>query len=386
MRESGKPHYAFIDCVRGYAALLVVLVHATYLFPNLPYPIHRLTVMGWHGVQLFFLASAVTLMTSWRHEMAQYGQVDVRAFFIRRFFRIAPAYYAASVLYFALDPPAAGFKMWQAAAAFLFVNAWHPVLMPTVPGAWSVVPGGWSIGVEFTFYAAFPFIAGFITSRARATWLVLATVLLGATLNFCLWPSLATAFGATPADNFLYFWFPNQMSVFALGIWLFFVLKRDRGTQSVLTQHPNVMASVSVVMALAVAYVRAPHWLTLQAVLPPAFLLVSLALMLFIMALACARPGLFLNRAVALMGRVSFSAYLLHFAILNVLSHLPWLQFYFNCTGWTAAVGLAFAMGGIVVILLAASWCTYRAIEVPMIAVGKLLIRRRRLALPQGIS
>ena len=215
---------------------------------------------------------------------------------------------------------------------------------------------------------------------------MLATVLLGATLNFCLWPSLATAFGATPADNFLYFWFPNQMSVFALGIWLFFVLKRDRGTQSVLTQHPNVMASVSVVMALAVAYVRAPHWLTLQAVLPPAFLLVSLALMLFIMALACARPGLFLNRAVALMGRVSFSAYLLHFAILNVLSHLPWLQFYFNCTGWTAAVGLAFAMGGIVVILLAASWCTYRAIEVPMIAVGKLLIRRRRLALPQGIS
>lgn len=113
MRESGKPHYAFIDCVRGYAVLLVVLVHATYLFPNLPYPIHRLTVVGWDGAQLFFLASAVTLMTSWRHEMAQYGQVDVGAVFIRRFFRIAPAYYAASVLYFALDPPAAGFKVWR---------------------------------------------------------------------------------------------------------------------------------------------------------------------------------------------------------------------------------------------------------------------------------
>jgi hypothetical protein len=49
---------------------MVIVAHATYLFPSLPCPVHRLAVMGWIGVQLFFLASAVS----------------------RRFFRLAPAY------------------------------------------------------------------------------------------------------------------------------------------------------------------------------------------------------------------------------------------------------------------------------------------------------
>jgi hypothetical protein len=43
---------------------MVIVAYATYLFPSLPYPVHRLAVMGWFGVQLFFLASAVTLMMS----------------------------------------------------------------------------------------------------------------------------------------------------------------------------------------------------------------------------------------------------------------------------------------------------------------------------------
>lgn len=31
--------------------------------------------------------------------------------------------------------------------------------MGVVPQGWSVVPGGWSIGIEFSFYAAFPVLA-----------------------------------------------------------------------------------------------------------------------------------------------------------------------------------------------------------------------------------
>ena len=379
MTQWQKPHFAYIECVRGYAILLVIICHAAYLVPNLPYPVHRVAVLGWHGVQLFFLASAVTLMMSWHHEKARDGAVDIGAFFLRRFFRIAPAYYLASILYFLLEPPVGGFDPIQAAATYLFINAWHPALMGVTPNAWSVVPGGWSIGVEFTFYAVFPILACTITSLSRALYLFLATLLVGGTLNSLLWPSLAATFRIVPADNFLYFWLPNQMSVFALGLCLFFLLERDRGRRSILGAHPNLIAALSMVLVAGGAFIALPHWLDLRTPLPPTFLLVSLAFTIFILALARARPGFFLNGLAALMGRVSFSAYLLHLAVLQAVADLPFTQSYLNVTGWSAIVVFAVALMCVVPIILAASWCIYRLIETPMIGVGKALIRQRRL-------
>ena len=104
--------------------------------------------------------------------------------------------------------------------------------------------------------------------------------------------------------------------------------------------------------------------------------------MIFVLALARSRPGLFLNGPVALMGRVSFSAYLLHFAVLKIVADQPFLRPVFHMTGWSAIVAFAVALICIVVIVLAGSWCTYRLVETPMIGFGKALIRRRRLAVP----
>jgi peptidoglycan/LPS O-acetylase OafA/YrhL len=377
-----KPHFAYIECVRGYAILLVITCHATYLFPELPYPVHRVTVLGWHGVQLFFLASAVTLMMSWQYEKTRDGSVDAGAFFLRRFFRIAPAYYLASVLYFWLEPPNGGFDPLQAVATYLFVNAWHPALMGVTPEAWSVVPGGWSIGVEFTFYAVFPVLACTITSLSRAVYLFLGTVLIGGALNAWLWPSLEATHGALPADNFLYFWFPNQMNVFALGLCLYYLLERDRGRRSVLAAHPNLIAALSVAITAGTTFIAMPHWLNLLVPLPPTFLVVSLGFMVFVLALARSRRGFFLNGPSALMGRVSFSAYLLHVAVLKVVADQPFLRNVFRMTGWAAVVAFAVTLTCVVLIVLAGSWCTYRLIETPMIGFGKALIRRRRLAVP----
>ncbi|HEY0182151.1 MAG TPA: acyltransferase [Rhodopila sp.] len=377
-----KPHFAYIECVRGYAVLLVIMCHATYLFPQLPYPVHRVTVLGWHGVQLFYLASAVTLMMSWQYEKARNGAVDVGAFFLRRVFRIAPAYYLASIFYFWFDPPTGGFDPAQGAATWLFVNAWHPVWMGVTPDAWSVVPGSWSIGVEFTFYAMFPILACTVTSLARAVYLLLGSALSGAVLNTLLRPRLEAAFGAVPADNFLYFWFPNQMSVFALGLCLFYLLQQDGGRRSPLTAHSTLIASLSLAALGSLGFVALPHWLNLRWPLPPGFLYASLALTVFVLALARSPPNLFVNAPMALLGRVSFSAYLLHVAVLKMIADQPWLRNFLNVSGWRAIVAFALGLFCIMLIVLAAAWCSYRFIEDPMIALGKALIRRRRVAVP----
>jgi peptidoglycan/LPS O-acetylase OafA/YrhL len=384
--KNAKSHLGYIDAVRGYAVLFVILCHATYLFPGLPYPVHRITVLGWHGVQLFFLASAVTLMMSWQHEIVRTGSADIHAFFLRRFFRIAPAYYAASVLYFFLDPPTTAFSAWQAAGTFLFVNAWHPVLMGVTPSAWVVVPGSWSIGVEFSFYAIFPVVACCITSLKRAVGLFIAAITLGAVLNTLMWPYLAHSIGAEPADNFLYFWFPNQMSVFALGLCLFFVLKEDRVRRILPGIRPDFVAVLSIAAVAGVAFIDMPHWLTLHTIRPPAFLPVSVAFAIFIVAMSRAKAGFLLNPIISFLGRISFSAYLLHFSVLELVANSALLKDYLALTGWQAIVAFAVAMAAIVAAVAAGSWVSFQVIETPLINFSKTLIRRRRLALSSTAS
>jgi len=43
-------------------------------------------------------------------------------------------------------------------------------------------------------------------------------------------------------------------------------------------------------------------------------------------------------------------------------------------------------MTGIVLVVVAGSWCTYRVIETPFIEIGKALIRQRLRAVRQGLS
>lgn len=225
------PHHRYIDCVRGYAILLVIATHVTDAVIELPYPVKRFTSTGWFGVQLFFLASALTLMMSWHSERQKHGTVSIRGFFIRRFMRIAPAYYAAGLLYVLLIPPPGGLDIGQGLRTLLFFQAWHPDWTSTT-GRWIVVPGGWSISVEFSFYLIFPCLAFVITSLRRALLGVLASLAMGVGANLAASSIYSIWFSHISIQNFLFFWFPNQISVFMSGFVIFFLL-RDRGSISI---------------------------------------------------------------------------------------------------------------------------------------------------------
>jgi peptidoglycan/LPS O-acetylase OafA/YrhL len=370
--------FAYIDCVRGYAVLLVITCHLSYEYRDLPYPVHRLATMGWHGVQLFFLASSLTLLISWHHAANKDGP-RLLSFFVRRFFRIAPAYYAAAWLYYVMVPPVGGFDAMQLLASFCFVNAWSPRFMSTVADGWNVVPGGWSIGVEVTFYALFPFFAALVTSLRRALAICALCLAAGFIANRIAAPILASTYDPVAIDNFLYFWFPNQMAVFALGGVLYYAwrwLAGENGAPVALhvVQHGNAFAALALVLFFACAYLHLPHWIGLAPPYLPLFMVVSLCLAAFILALSQARTGLLVNPAAAALGKVSFSAYLLHFAVirLTVADH-PSI---FHTDAVDVSAVIAFAVGWVVVVALTAALalCIYRWLELPMIALGRNLI------------
>jgi peptidoglycan/LPS O-acetylase OafA/YrhL len=163
--------FAYIDALRGYAILMVIAVHAS-LFYNLPPTQLALAALGARGVQLFFVASAMTLFMSWHSR-----NDGAKAFYIRRFFRIAPMYYLCLPIFLYFDGfgptiyAPDGLSIRHILMALTFTHGFMPDTLN------SVVPGSWSIADEMIFYAIFPLL---IAIRVR--WLMAAALTLLATV------------------------------------------------------------------------------------------------------------------------------------------------------------------------------------------------------------
>src|SRR4051812_43931332 len=86
----------YLDALRGFAVLLVLMVHASELTAGaaLTPVLSNFIESGRYGVQLFFLISAFTIFYTLHN-----GDKSPRNFLIRRFFRIAPLYYIAVCYY-----------------------------------------------------------------------------------------------------------------------------------------------------------------------------------------------------------------------------------------------------------------------------------------------
>lgn len=371
--------FAYIDALRGYAVLLVITCHAGEMFAELPYPLRKLTNFGWHGVQLFFLLSCVTLLLSWRADEAK-DRASVTGFWTRRLFRIAPMYYLAALFYFVIETPPSGFDLGQFLASFTFMNAWHPTLIPTVPDRWMVVPGGWSIGVEVTFYLMFPMMVMLINVMRGAIVFFVVTLAIGCIANPLMDDVLRDNYSAVAIGNFLYFWFPNQLPVFALGAVLYFVLqslqaKPEHAIAILLRRYSTMIILACVAAGVGVANLPLPAALPFASPLGvPAYLVASLIFMIVVAVLAGDPRSPFINRPICLLGQVSFSAYLLHFAVLRKLPQLLPDVFDVDATGWQAIAAWFALWLAVIPVTYALSLIAFRTVENPMIQMGRRLL------------
>lgn len=386
-RMQGSIKLEAVDAIRGWAIFLVMVAHVGSLFPELPYPVKRVTNFGWYGVQLFFIASAFTLMLSWNRMKGDTGTRTFN-FFLRRLFRIAPAFYLGALLYVFVRPPASHFDVSQLLATLLFVNAWSPDWMTTVEGRWQVVPGSWSVSVEFCFYFAFPLIALFVRNALQA-----CAFALGATCLMAISPSLGVwlhgSAESTPGlDNFLFFWPPNQLVVFSLGLVLYFLVAGSNGMSGVRriferSATPILVAGVMAILLLTLFPIRKTALATTVSYPLPTHVVVSAAFAAICAALVLS-PGryrLVTGLPWRKLGEASFAAYLLHWTMLDV-AHAVQGTLHLKSEGWWAIVHYSMFLAGVTASTFVLSSVAHSMIEKPMIALGRRLERRPAFAGP----
>ncbi|KXB32719.1 hypothetical protein AT959_00520 [Dechloromonas denitrificans] len=369
-----QDHLQVIDALRGYAILLVIAVHSVGYVSELVWPVKRLLSLGFYGVQLFFIASAVTLLMSWHRSTGPFGERCAK-FLIRRFFRIAPFYYSAILIYwFAYNVAPGEFSFELLFASLFFYNAWSPYWIPTVPG-WTPVPGGWSIGVEFCFYFIFPLLALLVTNLRRSlVFFGISLLVLIACSHYgqVLYPEIAQEARA----NFLYFWPPNHLIIFSLGFLLYHLIKHPGISQRIVdSQITGNQASAAMLLTfLVISFYGVRKFFDVTSGLPPTHLLLSMCFVPWALVLILKPTGYAINSAITGLGKVSFSAYILHFAVLgysNTFLHSIWP---FAKEGVASiAYEISFLLITVVVTRLLAEF-TYRLIEQPFVHFGKRMI------------
>lgn len=372
----------FVDALRGWAFLGVLLLHVSQAVPGLPDLVEAFTSQGARGVQLFYVASAFTLFLSMDLRRTRESRPYL-AFFCRRFFRIAPLFWFAIFGYTLLygfearhwAPDGIGWPHVLLTASFL--HGWHPETIT------SVVPGGWSIAVEMTFYLTIPFLFRKVrTPTAAIACLFASTVFaLGAgwLTEFLLLPHYS-ADSHYLVSTFRFLWFPAQLPVFFVGITLYLLLKhRLLGSDG--GENPDIRCDRALRMR---AYLLLAGSLYLLGALAfggyrfiPGYLLYGVALGMFAYALAIVPSSLFVNKVTRFLGMISYSGYLTHFAVLHWINH--------SMIGTPRGVEImnAYPIPGLVALFATAllatsvvSTITYYAIEVPGIRFGKRFISK----------
>ena len=359
MKYAETKKFDYIDAIRGFAILGVVLVHSSQWVEPASDILAEFALKGARGVQLFFIASALTLFLSLDARKEAHGR-PILSFFIRRFFRIAPAFYLAIIvytLYSGLAPrfwAPNGLEWWYIPLTALFIHGWHPETIT------SVVPGGWSIAVEMTFYLFVPFL--FLKLKSiKSTLIALILSLIAAKIIYMLTIHFLSPYYPEShqyiVDKFAFFWFFSQFPIFLLGILVFHIIKK----------YPESDSTIAVLfLTLALILILG----LLETILIPKHYLYGLAFMLFSLSLHYAPHGFLVNNVTILIGRLSFSIYLVHFMVINILRSLfP--------EGFVLGGDSGFLLAYILVTVLSTgiSFLTYTFVEVPGINLGKRIIK-----------
>jgi exopolysaccharide production protein ExoZ len=175
-----RQKFVSIQYLRGLAAVLVLASHA------LLYPVveHELGYgrLGWLGVILFFVISGFIMVV-----VTGEGRFSPLDFLRRRFIRIVPMYWVATLLAAALALlvpqlfKTTVYDTGQLVLSLLFV----PFFNPVSGGIHPLYKLGWTLNYEVFFYACFALLA-FLGAAGRVVWLTIAfagLALIGALLQ-----------------------------------------------------------------------------------------------------------------------------------------------------------------------------------------------------------
>lgn len=348
-----------LDGLRGLAVALVITCH-----------LHNrmwTALSGYVGVTIFFVLSGYLITRLALVEEAREGYLHLRAFFLRRFFRIFPLYYFFLGLYCLLILYV---KLWPDKIAPFRGNLLYYVFyFQEIPFFRSQATQqglapfyhSWSLGIEEKFYLAWPFLfvlAASSTSRVRVR-----------TAISCVGAALCVVQGAIVENTSAYDM--QHYGFIFMGILLALTLQQD----SLYVPAQRWLArcvGVALVLMLLVQFYLMPYHM--HRGFSAVYALATTVLLGYLVTSQGLATRLLSAFPLVFLGRISYGIYLCHILALGIVEKLA-------RPGSGKAVGVV-AYVGTLALSVCVALLTYKIVESPMIRLGhrwsERLMRRAR--------
>ncbi len=340
---------SYLDALRGVAVIMVLMVHAMQFKEQLHLPSSLLNILdgGKFGVQLFFVISSFTIFYTLDN-----GDNRTIPFLIRRFFRIAPLYYVAVIFYTVIGNNYNN-GVW---ANVFFVHGF------SIHYINSIVPGGWSIGIEMLFYVLAPVLFKYIKNTNGA--LIFFMITLIGSFGLIYLVKFLRLDTASEAASYFYFWLPNQLPIFSIGIVLYFsIFKPFNNLQSVLF----LLMSIALLSVLAQLSLFRVH------------IVVSIlfAGIIWLLANSGSKFTFLINNFTLFLGKISYSIYLVQYAMMHFFKSFNLCNFFGqNIPVWKELINYVVNFFLLSIGSVAVSYLLFHLIEKPSQSMGRFLIKR----------
>jgi len=337
-----RRHIPALDGLRAFAVLGVLLHHSR----DKPFWMFH----GYRGVVVFFVLSGFLITTLALREESRLGQLNIRAFVIRRAFRILPLYYLTLLAYVVWV-----LVLHMEGNAQRFIDSmWNYVFYAPEFPIWRSgfnIPFGqaWSLGIEEKFYVVWPLLA--FGLLARSPYRIFVTLLL-----------MAGAFALMLQGGWLAKMWGNYFDI-TLGC-LIAQLLHKRATYeklSLLGATPFAWAAFALLCLATLTGGPGTQW---------AERVYAVAAAIAIVALVCSRHGPVQGLSLwplVRIGNVSYAIYLTHAMVFDVVNQvLP-----------KGRIFDALTFGLTVLIVVPICWSLHRLIEKPLIELGRGIASRQ---------
>lgn len=350
--------FKYIDALRGIAIFLVMIVHTSQYGEKSHNEIfNSFFKFGAKGVQLFFLASAFTLFLSYNNRNSQQNKNSLRDFYIRRFFRIAPMYYLG-IIYFSLQNQngigdTITNNLWNVLSNIFFIHGISPYWIN------NLVPGGWSITVEVFFYIILPLLITIIKNLNQAVIFTLVSFIVSMIFRLLL-QKIQLIDDLALWNEFSYYNFITQLPAFGLGIISYFlIIKKD--------------FEIAPINTLIIFFIVTSHFI--WGVIIPNFILIGICFLILIYILSLREYKIFVNKFTLFLGKISYSAYLVHFAVLLWVDRNTALNYFIKEYSYDYYIlNFTLRLSLVIFITTIIAYVFFKIIEIPFQKLGKKII------------
>lgn len=272
---------------------------------------------GWTGVDLFFVLSGYLMGSQLLRPLVDQRPVLITEFYIKRFFRIIPAYLVVLMLYTTLPvlSETAGMQpLWK-----FFTFTENLGFDGRLGRAFS---HAWSLCVEEHFYLVFPVLATGLSVwriRRRALWIAAGVLIGGILIRAVLWRVLVISDDAYgPWYRYIYYPTYSRFDGLLVGVCAAATQCFAPEVWGRLTSKPHVLLGTGLVLLMASFWICQDQLGFVASTI--SFPLIAFAYGLIV--IAAVSPGNALHRMhsriTALVAAVSYALYLIHKIIIHI--------------------------------------------------------------------